>query len=78
MHDFILFGTAIGLVIGLMHTAYLTKVVSAGGNTTATPRWISTLNFACWAMLLWLLMGAYVVGFWLIGFVFYLIFKAFR
>ena len=78
MHDFILIGTAVGLMIGLMHTAYLTRVVASGGETGTKASWISVLNFAGWTLLLWLLMGAYVVGFWLVGFAFYLIFKAFR
>jgi len=78
MHDFILIGTVIGLMLGLMHTAYLTRVVASGSDTATTTSWLSVLNFAGWTLLLWLLMGAYVLGFWLVGFVFYLIFKAFR
>ena len=78
MHDFVMIGTVIGLLFGLMHTAYLTKVVASDGGTATTTNWITALNFACWTLLLWLFMGAYILGFWLVGFVFYLIFKAFR
>jgi hypothetical protein len=78
MHDYLFVGTAIGLLFGLMHTAYLAKLVASGSNAGAATNWIAVLNFSAWALLLWFLMGAYVVGFWLVGFVFWLIFKAFR
>jgi hypothetical protein len=78
MHDFLLIGTIIGLVLGLMHTVYLTRLIASGSDTTVTPGRPSILNYSGWTLLLWLLMGAYVFGFWLVGLVFYLIFKAFR
>lgn len=78
MNDFVMIGTVIGLLFGLMHTVYLTKIVASDGGTAARTNWVSALNFTCWTLLLWLLMGAYILGFWLIGLAFYLIFKAFR
>lgn len=78
MHDFVIIGTVIGLFFGLLHMSYLTKVVASGSDTAVTTNRISALNFAGWTLILWLLMGAYILGFWLIGFVFYLVFKAFR
>ena len=78
MYDFVLIGTAIGLLLGLMHVAYLARIVATGSDTAATTNWIAVLSFSGWTLLLWLLLGAYVFGFWLVGCVFYLIFKAFR
>jgi hypothetical protein len=78
MHDFLLIGTIIGLVLGLMHTLYLTRLFTTGSDSAVTPGWPSILNFCGWTLLLWLLMGAYVLGFWFVGCVFYLVFKAFR
>lgn len=77
MNDFAAVGTLVGLLLGLMHTAYLVKLV-APGDGVAAQSWPSVLSFAAWTLLLWLLMGAYVLGFWLIGLLFWLVFKAFR
>ena len=78
MQDFLIIGTAVGLVFGLMHLAYLTRLVTAANGESTASNQISALNFAGWTLLLWLIMGAYVLAFWLVGFVFYIIFKAFR
>ena len=78
MQDFLIIGTAAGLIFGLMHLAYLTRLVTAENSDSTASSSLSALNFAGWTLLLWLLMGAYVLAFWLVGFVFYIIFKAFR
>jgi hypothetical protein len=53
-------------------------LVSTGANTTTPDSKLSAFNFALWTCALWILMGAYLLGFWLISFVFYIVFKAFR
>ena len=78
MDDFLLIGTCVGLLLGLMHTTYLAKAVVTSGNAATAPGWLYLLNLSGWTLLLWLLMGAYVFGFWLVAVVFWLVFKAFR
>jgi hypothetical protein len=38
MHDFVTIGTVIGLLLCLIHAAYLTKVVGSGRNTATMIR----------------------------------------
>jgi hypothetical protein len=75
MNDFLLTGMLAGLVFGLFHAVYMSRLVTT--NSTS-PNWITAFNFAFWTIALWLLMGAYLLGFWLIACAFYLVFKAFR
>jgi hypothetical protein len=53
-------------------------LVASGANTTTPGAKLSAINFSLWTSALWMLMGAYLLGFWLISFVFYIVFKAFR
>ena len=78
MSDLLLFGTLGGLVISFFHAAYLYSLVASGANTTTSGSKLSAFNFSLWTCALWILMGAYLLGFWLVSFVFYIIFKAFR
>ncbi len=75
MNDFLVVGTLLGLVIGLFHAGYLSRLVASEPTSGTRP---SALNFALWTCGLWILMGAYVLGFWLIGVALYVVFKAFR
>ena len=77
MSNFLLFGTLVGLVISFFHAVYMYGLVASGANTTSSSG-LSAFNFSLWTCALWLLMGAYLVGFWLISFAFYIVFKAFR
>ena len=77
MSIFLVFGTLVGLVISFFHAVYMYGLVASGVNTTSGSR-LSAFNFSLWTCALWLLMGAYLLGFWLISFVFYIVFKAFR
>ena len=54
------------------------RLVASGEKSATSGTGVSTLNFAFWTFGLWILMGAYVLGFWLISVVFYAVFKAFR
>jgi hypothetical protein len=78
MGDFLLIGTLFGLVLSLFHAVYMYGLVASGANTTTSGSKLSALNFSLWTCALWLLMGAYLLGFWLISVVFYIVFKAFR
>ena len=78
MSDFLLLGTLVGLVISFFHAAYMYGLVATGANTTTSGSKLSALNFSLWTCALWILMGAYLLGFWLVSFVFYIAFKAFR
>ncbi len=78
MTNFLLVGTLMGLIIGLLHVAYLSRLVAGGTISAISSARLSALNFALWTCGLWMLMGAYVLGFWLISVVFYIVFKAIR
>jgi hypothetical protein len=78
MSDFLWVGMLVGLIISLFHVAYLSRLVASGGNSATSGNRASVLNFAFWTFALWILLGAYVLGFWLIAVVFYIVFKAFR
>jgi hypothetical protein len=78
MTDFVLFGMLAGLIISVFHVAYLSRLVAGGEKSQTKSTRLSVLNFAFWTCGLWLLMGAYVLGFWLIAVVLYVVFKAFR
>ncbi len=78
MNDFLLGGTLVGLLFGIFHAVYMSRLVSVGSGSETSINWTSGLNFALWTIVLWILMGGYLLGFWLIAVVFYLVFKAFR
>ena len=78
MTDFLMIGALVGLIISLFHVAYLSRLVADGKKSQTSGTGVSVLSFAFWTFGLWILMGAYVLGFWLISIVFYVIFKAFR
>ena len=78
MGDFLLIGTLVGLVFSLFHAAYMSRLVLSGANSTTPGSRLSAFNFALWTCGLWILMGGYLLGFWLIAVVLYFVFKAFR
>ena len=78
MNDILLFGALVGLVNSFFHAVYMYGLVSTGANTTTSGSELSAFNFSLWTCALWILMGAYLLGFWLVSLVFYIVFKAFR
>jgi hypothetical protein len=78
MTDFFLVGALMGLFISLLHVVYLSKVVAIGTNSATSSVRLAALNFTLWTGGLWILMGAYVLGLWLISVVFYFVFKVIR
>ena len=78
MSDFLLIGTLFGLVVSFFHAIYIYGLVASGVNNSTSGSKLAALNFSLWTCALWILMGAYLLGFWLISIVFYIVFKAFR
>ncbi len=78
MNNFLIIGTLTGLIFSLFHAVYLSRLVADGGNSSAPGSVITAFNFALWTLVLWILMGGYLLGFWLIALAFYVVFKAFR
>jgi hypothetical protein len=78
MADFLLVGMLVGLIISLFHMTYLSSLVASDKGSQTSGTGVSVLSFAVWTSGLWILLGAYVLGFWLIAVVFYVVFKAFR
>ena len=78
MSDFLMVGMLMGLIISLFHVAYLSRLVASGEKSATSETGVSVLNFAFWTCGLWILMGTYVLGFWLISVVFYVVFKVIR
>ncbi len=78
MNDFLLLGTLVGFLFGLIHAVYMSRLVSDSAGTSSSINWVAAINFALWTVVLWILMGGYLLGFWLIAIAFYIVFKAFR
>ena len=78
MSGFLIVGMLVGLIISLFHMTYLSRLLASGKRSQTSGAEVSVLTFAFWTCGLWILMGAYVLGFWLISLVFYVVFKAFR
>ena len=78
MTDFLMVGMLVGLIISLFHVAYLSKIVPSSEQSATAGTGVSVLSFTAWTCGLWILMGAYILGFWLIAVVFYVVFKGFR
>lgn len=75
---FVWIGSAVGALLGLAHAAYVYRVVAHGVPAGAVPNHSGGIYYALWTLLLWLLLGSYVLALWLAGVVFYAVFKAFR
>ena len=69
-------GSIVGIVLGLIHAVYVYRVVSVQTPETTDP--MPAIYYALWTLVLWVLMGTYVLVLWLAGVVLYIIFKAFR
>jgi hypothetical protein len=71
-------GSAVGVLIGLAHAAYVYRIVAIGTPADMGPNHARGVCYAIWTVLLWALFGSYIVVLWLVGIVLYLVFKAFR
>ena len=64
MSSFLWIGTDLGAFFGLLHGAYLYRQIAVRSRATA-------LYYGIWAFTLWTLFGAYVLVFWILGFIAY-------
>jgi hypothetical protein len=71
-------GTLVGAILGVAHAVYVYRVVAHGVPTGTSPDQVRGIYFAIWTVLLWILLGSYIVVLWLAGIAMYLLFKAFR
>ena len=76
MNNFFALGGLLGLVIGLLHSAYLYRVVTAGGVTSDSR--LQAINFGLWACTLWFLLGGYLLAYTLIALLAWLGFRWMR
>lgn len=68
MSDFLLLGSALGGVLGVLHGASIYRKIADRDSTGMAPSGpISGLYYALWTLVLWTLFGAYVLAFWILG-----------
>ena len=68
MDNFLLIGTALGALLGLLHGVYLFRRIAARRPTGGIPNGKTQgLYYALWAFVLWILFGSYVLAFWILG-----------
>ena len=63
MMAFLWIGTFVGFVLGVLHSAlvFRQQIATAGGS------FAGALYFALWTLALWVIFGAYVLFFYLLG-----------
>jgi hypothetical protein len=68
MGQFFWIGSALGAVVGLLHGIYLYRQQAARApvNDPTGNRAIG-LYYGLWAVVLWIVFGAYVLAFWILG-----------
>ena len=66
MSEFFYLSTFLGCVLGILHAVHILRHHSALPGTEAMA---TQINRALWAVVLWTIFGAYLVVFWLLGFV---------
>ena len=76
MGNFLLIGTALGALLGMLHGVYLFRRIAARRPTGGIPSGKTQgLYYALWAFVLWILFGSYVLAFWVLGVLAYPIFR---
>ena len=60
-------GTLLGALCGLAHAAYVYGVVLNAAGSASSRHTGKALYAAAWTLGLWLLMGTYLLVFWLLG-----------
>ena len=78
MGDLLLLGTLFALGLCFFHVVYIYDLVKNTAPTKDPAVRFPALYFSLWTFALWLLLGAYLIVFWLISVIFYVVFKAFR
>lgn len=69
MIEFIQFAMVVGFLLGLVHSVYLYRTRTARSGVLG---WARGLYFGLWALVLWTVLGPYVLTIWLIGGLVYL------
>ena len=70
-------GTLVGVILGAAHAVYVYRVVARGATGVSNSQ-VRGVYYASWTVLLWLLLGSYVVALWLAGAATYVLFRSFR
>lgn len=71
-------GICVGAVFGLLHAAYVFRVICADGTADGLGTVGRALYYAIWTFVLWTLLGTYVLVLWIVGLILWLPFKAVR
>ncbi len=68
MDNFLLIGSALGALLGLLHGVYLFRLIAVRAPADGIPGGkVQGLYYALWAFILWILFGSYVLAFWIFG-----------
>ncbi len=71
-------GTLVGALLGGFHAVYVYRLLATDTPAGATSGPAHAVYYALWTFGLWVIFGSYVLILWLIGAIFYVVFKAFR
>ena len=71
-------GILLGVVFGFAHAAYVFRVVSTSGGTTAAKQPVRAFYAAAWTLLLWLLFSTWLLLLWALGAILMLVAKWWR
>lgn len=65
---FLWIGTALGMILGLLHARFLYRQIAARHSAAGSKRInIRGLYYGIWTFALWTIFGSYVLAFWLVG-----------
>ena len=78
MASLLMTGMVVGALLGAFHAVYIYRLLATEPPAGATPGHARAVYYALWTFGLWVIFGSYVLILWLIGAIFYAVFKAFR
>lgn len=74
MDRFLVIGSAVGAVLGLLHGSYLYRQQAARALASGSPGGKATgLYYGLWTFALWTLFGSYVLALWIVASIAYAI-----
>ena len=71
-------GMLVGALLGVFHAVYVYRLLATELPAGVTSGHVHAVYYALWTLGLWVIFGSYVLILWLIGAIFYAVFKAFR
>ena len=71
-------GSLVGIICGVAHALYVYRVMAVSAKREDRTGRSDPAIYALWTLGLWIVFGTYVLVLWVIGLVFYLVFKGFR